>query len=122
MSHGNGHEGADQNAPGDEHDFTGPLSPKTAKLIKIFLICSVVLFVADFFIPRTKHTSAESIPGFYALYGFAGCVVLVLVAKEMRKLVMRDEAYYDDLADAAEADPASPVSSAAGTTGKGAKR
>jgi len=79
-----------------------PQGRSTTSLIKIFLICSVVLFIADFFIPRTTHTSAERIPGFYALYGFAGCVVLVLVAKEMRKLVMRDETYYDDLEDAAE--------------------
>jgi hypothetical protein len=34
--------------------------------------------------------------GFYAIYGFVACVILVLVAKEMRKLVMRDEDYYDD--------------------------
>jgi len=32
--------------------------------------------------------------GFYALYGFVACVLLVLLAKEMRKLVMRNEDYY----------------------------
>ena len=32
---------------------------------------------------------------FYGFYGFIGCVFLVLMAKELRKLVMRDEDYYD---------------------------
>jgi len=38
----------------------------------------------------------EALPGFYALFGFVACVVLVLIAKEMRKVLMRDEDYYDD--------------------------
>ena len=33
--------------------------------------------------------------GFYAGYGFVACVLLVLIAKEMRKLLMRREDYYD---------------------------
>jgi hypothetical protein len=38
----------------------------------------------------------EELFGFYALYGFVACVLLVLLAAEMRKLVMRDEDYYGD--------------------------
>jgi hypothetical protein len=44
---------------------------------------------------RHVERSWEGFPGFYAIYGFAGCVFLVLVAKQMRKVVMRDEDYYD---------------------------
>lgn len=33
--------------------------------------------------------------GFYGFYGFLGCVGLVLAAKEMRRVVMRSEDYYD---------------------------
>ena len=44
---------------------------------------------------RHAERSWEGLPGFYAFYGFVGCVFLVLVAKEMRKVVMRDEGYYD---------------------------
>lgn len=40
--------------------------------------------------------SFERWPGFYSLYGFVACVALVLAAKELRKLLMRDEDYYDD--------------------------
>lgn len=88
-----GHD--DQDHGHAEHDFTGPLQPGTRKLIRVFLVLSALLFVADFFVKRKTHVGAEEIPGFYAVYGFVGCVVLVLVAKEMRKVVMRDETYYD---------------------------
>lgn len=85
-----------------EHDFTGPLTPPVARLIRVFFVLSALLFLADFFVDREIHQPAEKIPGFYAIYGFLGCVVLVLVAKQMRKLVMRDEDYYERLADAAD--------------------
>lgn len=35
-------------------------------------------------------------PGSYALYGFLACVILVLLGIVLRRLVMRDEHYYDD--------------------------
>ena len=34
--------------------------------------------------------------GFYGIYGFVACVILVLAAKELRKLVARAEHYYED--------------------------
>ena len=33
--------------------------------------------------------------GFYGIYGFVACVFLVLAAKELRRLIMRPEDYYD---------------------------
>ena len=41
------------------------------------------------------HFDFENIPGFYGWYGFVGCVVLVLSAKLLRTVVMRDEWYYN---------------------------
>ena len=38
----------------------------------------------------------ERWPGFYSIYGFVGCVALVLAAKELRRWLMRDEDYYGD--------------------------
>ncbi len=87
-----------------DHDFTGPLSPPVARFISVFFVISAILFIADFFVDREVHQPAEKIPGFYAIYGFIGCVVLVLVAKQMRKVVMRDEDYYDEPAAGADAD------------------
>lgn len=78
-----------------EHDFEGPRQPGTRKLIRGFLVASALLFVADFFVKRKTHAGVEEIPGFYAVYGFVGCVVFVLVAKEMRTVVMRDESFHD---------------------------
>ena len=34
--------------------------------------------------------------GFYGIFGFVACVALVLAAKELRRLLMRSEDYYDD--------------------------
>jgi hypothetical protein len=37
----------------------------------------------------------ESWPGFYSLFGFVACVSLVIAAKELRKLLMHGEDYYE---------------------------
>ena len=63
-------------------------------LLGFYIICGG-LFVADFIVHRHAIHPWEGFPGFYALYGFVACVVLVLIAKEMRKVLMRKEEYYD---------------------------
>lgn len=88
-----GHDGKEQAHA--EHDFAVPRQPGARKLIRGFLVASALLFVADFFVKRKTHAGAEEIPGFYLVYGFAGCVVLVLVAREMRNVVTRDESFHD---------------------------
>ena len=72
--------------------------PKNVKrlLHTLYAICAV-LFVVDFVFHRHSIHPWESFWGFYAIYGFIGCVVLVLVAAQMRKIVMRDEQYYEPL-------------------------
>ena len=50
---------------------------------------------ADFVYHRHIVHPWEGVWGFYAIYGFVACVVLVPVAKELRKLLMRAEDYYD---------------------------
>lgn len=70
--------------------------PKVIKLIlRIFYICCVLLFLADIVYHRHAVRDWEGWWGFYAIYGFVGCVLLVLIAKWMRKIVMRPEDYYD---------------------------
>ena len=61
----------------------------------MFLALCALLALLDLVIPRKSHAPLEHWVGFYAFYGFGGCVILVLAAKEMRKLVMRTEEYYD---------------------------
>ena len=60
----------------------------------LYAICGL-LFVFDFIVHRHIAHSWEQVPGFYALYGFIACVLLVLVAKLMRRVLMRKEDYYD---------------------------
>jgi len=60
-----------------------------------YAIC-ILLVIADFILHRHIGFSWEEIPAFYAIYGFVACVILVLIAKEMRKVLMRKEDYYDE--------------------------
>lgn len=66
------------------------------KLLRVFYLLCALLLLADFFIHRHVSHQWENLWGFYAVYGFVACVVLVLVAKQMRKFLMRGERYYDN--------------------------
>jgi len=66
------------------------------KLVKVFAVVCVALFAVDFFYHRHVERDWVGWYGFYAIYGFVACVFLVLVAKVMRRIVMRREDYYDE--------------------------
>lgn len=69
--------------------------PENIKRLLYFLYAScALLFLLDFVIHRHVSHSWENLWGFYPLYGFVGCVVLVLVATWMRTFLMRPEDYY----------------------------
>jgi hypothetical protein len=71
-------------------------SPKNrARIRKYFYISLLILLVIDFFTPKHGHFSWEEAYGFYAVYGFIGCVSLIFIAKGLRWLVKRKEDYYD---------------------------
>lgn len=55
------------------------------------------LFLADALYTKSDtHFAAERWFGFYGVYGFVACVLLVLAAKYvLRTAVKRDEDYYD---------------------------
>ena len=76
------------------HLFDNPRN--VARLLKGFYGICVILVIADFIIHRHTTMGWEKIPAFYAIYGFVACVVLVVLAKLMRKVVMRKENYYDE--------------------------
>jgi hypothetical protein len=43
------------------------------------------------------HTDAEKLPGFWAVFGFIGCVILILLSKWFGRLgIMNKEDYYDE--------------------------
>ncbi len=64
-------------------------------IIKALGFVCVLVVGADFLYHKHGHYSFEEWPGFHAIYGFVSCVILVIAATQMRKLVMRDEDYYD---------------------------
>jgi hypothetical protein len=82
--------------PKDEkpHLFDNPKNVK--RLLWGFYACCLVLLGMDFVIHRHVVHDWENLPGFYGIYGFVACVVLVLIATEMRKVIMRKEDYYGD--------------------------
>ncbi|MEX2352802.1 MAG: hypothetical protein WD709_01350 [Gammaproteobacteria bacterium] len=65
-------------------------------VLRVFYTVCVLLVIGDLVIHRHIAHSWERLFGFYAIFGFVACVVLVIIAKEMRKFLMRDEDYYQD--------------------------
>jgi len=78
---------------GKEHVWDDPGNVKL--LLRIFYVVCAILILVDFVFHRHAVHPIEHWWGFYPLYGFVACVTLVLVAKEMRKVLMRDPDYYD---------------------------
>ena len=60
----------------------------------VVAVCALLLSL-DFFYVKHTELEIERYFGFYGIYGFVCCVFLVLAAKEVRKLLRRDEDYYD---------------------------
>ncbi len=76
------------------HLFDDPRNTKRA-IYALYGVCTISL-LAEFFINRHVDHPWEALFGLYPLYGFGACVLLVLIAKEMRKILMRKDDYYDD--------------------------
>ena len=89
-----GHGHGDNIPPGEEPRFLDK-EENVRKVLWVFYALCAILFLGDFVYDRYTYHPWENLWGFYPLYGFAGIVVLVLLAKQLRKVVMRDEDYYD---------------------------
>jgi hypothetical protein len=70
-----------------------PRAPK--RIFAALLVLCAGLALADLTYDKHGHYAFEEWFGFYGAYGFFACVGLVLAAKELRKLVKREEDYYD---------------------------
>ena len=77
-----------------KHIFDNPKNVKRV-IALLFGACAVLLLLDVIPYKAHLHYGVEGWFGFYGVYGFVGCVILVLVAKEMRKVLMREEDYYD---------------------------
>ena len=72
------------------------LRSKAAKRIAYGAL--IILIVVDFIIPRNEiHFFGDKIPGFWSLFGFIACVLIIMVSKWIGHLgLMQDENYYDE--------------------------
>ncbi len=77
------------------------------KVIKPLAITCVVLFVLDFLIDRHPHVPGEGFPAFYAICGFLAFTLIVLGAKQLRRLIKQPEDWYAPHAVDAEVYPES---------------
>jgi len=67
------------------------------RLFQVFYVLAGLLLLAEILLGRaTEHPHPYEGPfGFYAVYGFLSFWFLVLLAKPMRKLLIRSEDYYE---------------------------
>ena len=71
--------------------------PRNVQRVLYALFASLIaILAAEPFIHKHPYFAWEKWPGFYAIFGFVACVLLVLAAKHiLRPLVKREEDYYD---------------------------
>lgn len=65
------------------------------KIVYAVVAICLLIEAADLLYHKHPHFAFETIFGFYGIFGFVSCVALVLAARVLRKVVMRDEEYYD---------------------------
>ncbi len=65
-----------------------------ASVCALLVVIDVGLYF--FFHGRHTHFAGEEIPGIYGVFGFVAFWCIVIAGKYFRKLVKRDEDYYDE--------------------------
>ena len=65
---------------------------------KIAYSALILIIVTDFFIPRHEiHFIGDGITGFWSLFGFVACILIILISKWIGRLgIMQDENYYNE--------------------------
>lgn len=80
----------------DEKEYYLDKPENVRFILRVFYTICGLLVAVEIFIHRHTIHSWENLFGFYAIYGFVACVALVLIAIQMRKILMRKEDYYDE--------------------------
>lgn len=65
------------------------------KIFWALVIVCAALFLSDAFMHRHTEFFFQGWFGFFGLFGFCLSFLLVLTSRELRKILMRDEDYYD---------------------------
>jgi len=63
---------------------------------RFLLVIAIILLVVEFLVHRHGETHLEESFMFPAIFGFIAFIFIVEVGKILRRLIMRDESYYDD--------------------------
>jgi len=70
----------------------------------LYALCGFSI-LAELFYTKHPYFDVENLPGFYAIFGFAACLVLVFLGKWLRAALMRSDDYYAPTDVEAEAHP-----------------
>ncbi len=65
------------------------------KIFYALVFICIALVISDAFYHKHTHYAFEGIFGFFGIFGFGLSFLLVLASRELRKILMRDEDYYD---------------------------
>ena len=63
-------------------------------VLGFYIVCGLLIAI-DVLVPKHGPFAIEHLFGFYGVFGFVACVALVLIAKQLRRILMRPEDYYD---------------------------
>ena len=77
-----------------EFDYFDRPEVKRRLWILLFLVCALTI-IPDLFTHRHPHFGFDGFIGFYALFGFVACAVLILLAKVIGRALKVNEDYYD---------------------------
>ena len=71
---------------------------RTKTMKRIAYAALILIFLIDFRIPRYEiHFIGDEIPGFWSIFGFVACILIILISKWIGRLgIMQDENYYNE--------------------------
>lgn len=80
-----------------EHKKHWLVRPRTIKILwVVFAVILALTFAAGALIPIKGYFEVDGYFGFFAVYGFGTCVIMVVVAKALGIFLKRPDSYYDD--------------------------
>ena len=86
---------AESRRPEGEREYWLDRPGSVTKVFWAVVGACAALGLLDFFYHKHAELGFDGSFGFHGWYGFVCCVFLVLAAKELRKLLKRDEDHYD---------------------------
>ena len=80
---------------GDEKKYWLDEPKNVDRLLYAFYAACAALVLMDVFVAKHGPFAIEHYFGFYSAVGFAACAGIIWGAKQLRRIIMRPEDYYD---------------------------